>query len=79
MEDKIVVLKSYETAIEAGVDKDVLTQNEIQSYLDDDLINQVLPMLSQIDGGCFILYIFERDRETALKTLAEFHEQADLH
>jgi hypothetical protein len=75
MEDKIIILKSYETAVKAAVDKDVLTKNEISSYLDDDLTNPFV--FSTFDGGGHKLYVFERDSKNAHKILEEFHAEAN--
>jgi hypothetical protein len=77
MKDKIEILKTYESVVEAAVDKDVLTKNEILSYLDDELTNPILPTFTVMNGGGYNLFVFERDLDNALKIIEEFHAKVD--
>ncbi len=72
MEDKLVILKYYETIVEAEVDTEVLKANQIECTLDADETIMLYPVFDDNEKG-IKLYVFEKDRERALQLITEFH------
>lgn len=76
MEDKLVILKYYETIVEAEVDINVLQTNNIECTLDTDDTIVIYPLFSDAEKGIKI-YIFEKDFNTASQLIEEFHTNFD--
>lgn len=72
MEDKLVILKYYETIVEAELDVEVLKANEIECTLDADETIVLYPVFDDNEKG-IKLYVFEKDQERALQIITEFH------
>ncbi|MDR1653777.1 MAG: DUF2007 domain-containing protein [Prevotellaceae bacterium] len=70
MSEKTVILKGYETAVEANYELDILKKNDIVAFLDDDLMDLIAPAFSENDGG-FRIWVFEGDFEKARKLLED--------
>ncbi|MGC3977107.1 MAG: hypothetical protein QM751_02045 [Paludibacteraceae bacterium] len=76
MEDKLTILKFYQTIVEAEVDIDVLRTNNIDCTLDTDDTIVIYPFFDEKEKG-IKLYVFEKDVELATQLLQEFHTSAD--
>ncbi len=75
MEDKLAILKFYDTIVEAEVDMNVLQTNNIECTLDsDDVV--LYPIFSETEKGIKI-YVFEKDYEQASQLITEYHASAD--
>ena len=72
MENKIVALKDYKSMADAGLDKAVLEENGIESFVGNQQAAALYPMFKDIDEGMKI-YVFEQDYEKALKLLEDYH------
>lgn len=72
MEDKTVILRTYETLSEAVFDRDMLEQGGISAFLSDSNVVQLYPMFSSPFGG-IKLNVLEKDEEAANKLLEEIH------
>jgi DNA-directed RNA polymerase subunit RPC12/RpoP len=73
MDDKIVVIRRFDSPIEANIIKGLLEANEIQCFLSDENIIGLNPLYNPAIGGVK-LQIFEKDIEIVEKILAENHE-----
>lgn len=69
----LVKFKFYETALEANRDKQILAENEIQSFIANEQTIQSDWLLSQALGG-IQLQVFADDFENAEKILRDYHE-----
>lgn len=69
----LVKFKFYETALEANRDKQILAENDIQSFIANEQTIQSDWLLSQALGG-IQLQVFENDFKTAEKILIDYHE-----
>ena len=69
----LVKFKFYETALEANRDKQILAENDIQSFIANEQTIQSDWLLSQALGG-IQLQVFENDFENAGKILSDYHE-----
>ncbi|MCY0968655.1 putative signal transducing protein [Chryseobacterium wangxinyae] len=69
----LVKFKFYETALEANRDKQILAENDIQSFIANEQTIQSDWLLSQALGG-IQLQVFENDFESAEKILNDYHE-----
>jgi len=69
----LVKFKFYETALEANRDKQILAENDVQSFIANEQTIQSDWLLSQALGG-IQLQVFEDDLEKAEKILADYHE-----
>lgn len=69
----LVKFKFYETALEANRDKQILAENDIQSFIANEQTIQSDWLLSQALGG-IQLQVFENDFENAEKILSDYHE-----
>jgi predicted RNA-binding Zn-ribbon protein involved in translation (DUF1610 family) len=69
----LVKFKFYETALEANRDKQILAENDIQSFIANEQTIQSDWLLSQALGG-IQLQVFEDDFENAEKVLTDFKE-----
>ncbi|KUJ50670.1 DUF2007 domain-containing protein [Chryseobacterium sp. JAH] len=69
----LVKFKFYETALEANKDKQILAENDIQSFIANEQTIQSDWLLSQALGG-IQLQVFENDFENAEKILSDYHE-----
>jgi len=69
----LVKFKFYETALEANRDKQILAENDIQSFIANEQTIQSDWLLSQALGG-IQLQVFEDDFENAEKILTDYHE-----
>lgn len=76
MEDKLVTLKHYDGMVEILIDQEVLKENNIQSFINNQQLVELYPMFSEIDEG-LKLVVFEKDREEALQIINEYHESLD--
>ncbi len=70
---ELVKFKFYETALEANRDKQILAENDIQSFIANEQTIQSDWLLSQALGG-IQLQVFENDFESAEKILNDYHE-----
>ncbi|GHT20079.1 hypothetical protein FACS189429_8190 [Bacteroidia bacterium] len=70
MNEKTVVLRNYETAVEANYELDVLKKNDVPAFLDDDLMDMIAPVFSDSAGG-FRIWVFENDLERAEQLLTD--------
>lgn len=73
MEDRLVKVKTYERMEEALLDQRVLSENNIESNIQESTSAGILPMLYDLDEGIALL-VFEQDMEKADKILTEYHE-----
>lgn len=71
--NNLVKFKFYETALEANRDKQILAENDIQSFIANEQTIQSDWLLSQALGG-IQLQVFEDDFEKAEKVLTDYHE-----
>jgi len=69
----LVKFKFYETALEANRDKQILAENDIQSFIANEQTIQSDWLLSQALGG-IQLQVFEDDFDNAGKILNDYHE-----
>jgi len=69
----LVKFKFYETALDANRDKQILAENDIQSFIANEQTIQSDWLLSQALGG-IQLQVFEDDFENAEKILTDYHE-----
>lgn len=76
MEDKLAILKYYDSIIEAEVDVNVLKTNDIECTLDTDDTIVIYPIFDNKEKG-IKLYVFETDVERATQLIEEFHASAD--
>lgn len=76
MEDKLAILKFYNTIVEAEVDMNVLQTNNIECTLDTDDTIVIYPIFSETEKGIKI-YVFEKDLEQASQLITEYHASAD--
>ncbi|VBB46774.1 conserved hypothetical protein [uncultured Paludibacter sp.] len=76
MEDKLTILKFYQTIVEAEVDMDVLRNNDIDCSLDTDDTIVIYPFFDENEKG-IKLYVFEKDVERATQLIEEFHAATD--
>lgn len=76
MEDKLVVLKFYETVVEAEVDINVLQTNNIECTIDGVDTPVLYPIFSEQENRIKIL-VFEKDLDQATKLIEEFHANSD--
>lgn len=70
---ELVKFKFYETALEANRDKQILTENEINSFIANENLIQSDWLLSQAVGG-IQLQVFEEDLEKATQILNDYKE-----
>jgi len=70
MEDFIITLKTYESTLEAMVDRDILRANDIECFINNEQLVELYPTFKGIDEGLKIV-VFEKDFERALKLLTE--------
>ncbi len=71
MEDKLILLKNYETMVEAMFDQELLRENGIESALNNEDMVELMPMFSEINEG-LCLVVFEKDYEKAMQILEEY-------
>lgn len=69
----LVKFKFYETALEANRDKQILAENDIQSFIANEQTIQSDWLLSQALGG-IQLQVFQNDFENAEEILTDYHE-----
>ena len=72
MDDKVVILKNYDSMAEALLDHEILSKNKIMSTINSEDASEILPMLNEINEGLKIM-VFEKDPLNASKILTEFH------
>lgn len=72
MEEKLVLLKNYETMVDAMFDQELLKSNNIQCSINGEDSVELMPMFGEINDGLRIV-VLENDYETALKVLEEYH------
>lgn len=70
---ELVKFKFYETALEANRDKQILAENEINSFIANEQLIQSDWLLSQAVGG-IQLQVFEEDVEKAKEILKDYSE-----
>ncbi|MET3536481.1 putative signal transducing protein [Chryseobacterium limigenitum] len=70
---ELVKFKFYETALEANRDKQILAENEINSFIANEQLIQSDWLLSQAVGG-IQLQVFEEDLEKATQILNDYKE-----
>jgi len=71
MEDKLKTLRNYETMVEALFDQELLRENNIDSYVNNEDAVELLPMFGELNEGLRIL-VLEKDYDNALKVLEEY-------
>lgn len=76
MEDKLVVLKFYDTVVEAEVDLNVLQTNNIDCTLDADDTGMLYPIFSENEHRIKV-YVFEKDLDLAMQLIEGYHASAD--
>ena len=69
-EDKIVVFRAYDTAVQANLAKTKLDAFGVPCFLTDEHLNNLYPIRNDIFPGVR-LYIFEKDSELAKEILTE--------
>lgn len=74
MEEKLARLKNYERMEEAMLDQRVLSENKIESAIQNSTTAEILPMLYEIDEG-IALMVFEKDLDNAWEILKDYHQQ----
>ncbi len=72
MDDKVVILKNYDSMAEALLDHEILSKNKIMSTINSEDATDILPMLNEINEGLKIM-VFEKDLTNASKILSDFH------
>lgn len=70
---ELVKFKFYETALEANRDKQILAENDINSFIANEQLIQSDWLLSQAVGG-IQLQVFEEDLEKANQILNNYKE-----
>ncbi len=76
MEDKLILLKNYETMVEAMFDQELLRENGIDSALNNEDVVELMPMFGEINEG-LCLVVFEKDFEKAIKILEDYKNAID--
>ncbi len=76
MEDKLTILKNYETMVEAMFDQELLRENGIESSLNNEDIVELLPMFGDINQG-LCLMVFEKDFDNAIKVLEDYKNEIE--
>lgn len=70
-QDKVIILRTYNTLLEANLAKETLEQNGVACFLSNELVNQIFyPMYGPGVSG-INLNIFEKDIERANDILSE--------
>jgi len=67
-EEEIIVIATYETAVDAYIAKGLLEENDIPSFLKDENVTQLYPMFNSPFGG-IKLCIMKKDEERAIEIL----------
>ena len=76
MEDKLTVLKNYETMVEAMFDQELLRENGIETSLNNEDMVELVPIFSEINQG-LCLVVFEKDLPKAIQTLEDYKNTLD--
>ena len=77
MEDKIIILRSFNNPVEANIVRAKLESYEIPCFLTDEHFTTLNPNFNPSTGGVK-LKIFEKDVERALKILeSDDHDEAN--
>jgi hypothetical protein len=69
-QEKIVVFRAYDTAVEANLAKTKLDAYGVPCFLTDEHLTNLYPIRNDIFPGVR-LYIFENDSQRATEILAE--------
>ncbi len=72
MEDRVVILKNYDSMAKALLDHEILSKNKIMSTINSEDATEILPMLNDINEGLKIM-VFEKDLTKASQILDDFH------
>ncbi|SDM17156.1 putative signal transducing protein [Chryseobacterium taihuense] len=75
--NNLVKFKFYETALQANRDKQILAENNINSFIANEQLIQSDWLLSQAVGG-IQLQVFEKDFHEAEKILKEYNENENF-
>lgn len=75
--NNLVKFKFYETALQANRDKQILAENNINSFIANEQLIQSDWLLSQAVGG-IQLQVFEKDFHEAEKILTEYKENENF-
>jgi len=70
MESKLVLLKNYETMVEALYDQELLLENGISSTINNEGLVELMPMFTEINDGLGLL-VFDSDLEKSIQLLDE--------
>ncbi len=70
MNNKLVLLKNYETMVEALYDQEILHENGIQSTINNEGLVELMPMFTEINDGLGLL-VFDTDFEKATQLIEE--------
>jgi len=73
MEDKLKTLKNYETMVEAMFDQELLRENNIENFINNEESVELMPMFGDINEGLRIM-VFEKDYDTAIDILDEYND-----
>lgn len=68
--DRVIVLKSFQRAIDASLAKSKLDAYGVPCFLSDEHISGLYPFYPNLAGGVR-LHVFESDQEQALSILTE--------
>ncbi len=70
MNNKLVLLKNYETMVEALYDQEILRENGIQSTVNNEGLVELMPMFTEINDGLGLL-VFDTDLEKSIQLIEE--------
>jgi len=70
MNNKLVLLKNYETMVEALYDQELLRENGISSTINNEGLVELMPMFTEINDGLGLL-VFDTDLQKSIQLLNE--------
>lgn len=71
MEDKLVLLKTYETMVELLFDQEILLENDIQSTIHNQGLVELYPMFGELNDGLSLL-VFDSELQKSIQILQEY-------
>jgi hypothetical protein len=71
MENKLVLLKTYETMVELLFDQEILLENNIQSTIHNQGLVELYPMFGELNDGLSLL-VFDTDLQQSIQILNEY-------
>jgi len=77
-EEKLVVVKYYDSMINAEFDMDVLKNNGIESTVTDDMMVGIFPIFDEKERGISLL-VLEENVEKSIKILDDYYNSSSVN